>query len=177
MDMNRAAAVAGLVLGLVGAACGSSTGGNTPPGTCSLTATGSFTATSSCLVAAAITGNTAGKVAVAVQASPNGSVIALLVNLDQTSLQTGTYSNASSSGVLNAGSVVDASNGDSWAQFFQKPPVPDQGTFTLSITSTGGSVPTGMYSDWPDPGGSFTVTLEPLPASGATGTVTVTATF
>ena len=75
--------------------------------------------------------------------------------------------------VLSAGSVVDASNGDSWTQFFRKPPVPDQES-SLTITSTGASVPMGMYSDWPDPGGSFTVTLEPVPASGATGTVQAT---
>jgi hypothetical protein len=173
--MKRSTAAVGLVLGLLATAC--SSGNGTNPGTCSLTVTGGLTVSGSCTAAAAVTGNTNGKVAFAVAANPSGSIISLLVTLDQTSLQTGTYGSASGTNVVSAGSEVFGSNGDEWAQFFNEPPVPDQGSFTLTISSTGSEVQSGADATWPDPDGSLTVVLAPQPASGATGTVTVQVTF
>jgi hypothetical protein len=178
IGMKRSTAVAGVVLGVLATACGSGTsGGGNTQGTCSLAVTGALTASGSCLLAVGSTGVTNGKVAVAVSATLNGSIISLLVNLNQTSLQTGTYGSSSGTSVLNAGSVIDASNGQIWEQFFNKPPIPNTGSFTLTVSSTGASTPRGMYAEWHDPAGSLNVTLESQVASGASGTVTVQTSF
>ena len=104
-------------------------------------------------------------------------MIAVSVLFPQTSLQTGTFGSSSGTSVTSATGVVDTSTNLSWVQFFQSGSVPDQGSFTLTIDSTGLSVPSGNYTGWPDPGGSLSVTLEPAPGSSASGTVTLQASF
>ena len=173
--MRHATVVAGLVLGLVGVACGSSN--NTTPGSCSVTVSGGTSASTSCGLAVATTAASAGKVFFGMSANAGGTITAAQVIFNQTSLQTGTYGSSSGTSVTSAAATVATAGGMSWNQFFQTSGTPDEGSFTLTISSTGSSVPAGSYTGWPDPDGSLTVTLEPEASTGAIGTVTMTVTF
>lgn len=56
----------------------------------------------------------------------------------------------------------------------------DQGTFSITFTSTGTAITSGGFSTWPLAHGTFAATMPAVPSSAggtATGTATVTGTF
>lgn len=168
---------------LVGMACATlltaacSSDNSIIPGSCSLTLSGAITATSSCQIAAATTASAGGKVSFGLEGQSGGTTFTFGAVLNETTFQTGTYGSSTGTSVVQEAASVSNSAGASWLQFNNTNGVNDQGSFTLTITSTGGSVPSGGYTGWPDPGGSLSVTLTAVPSSGATGTVTALANF
>jgi len=160
---------------LLTAACSSDN--SIVPGSCSLTLSGAVTGTASCQIAAATTASTGGKVSFGLEGQSGGTTFTFAAVLNETTFQTGTYGSSTGTSVVQAGGSASTSAGASWLQFNNTNGVNDQGSFVLTITSTGGSVPSGGYTGWPDPGGSLSVTLTAVPASGASGTVTGQANF
>jgi hypothetical protein len=93
------------------------------------------------------------------------------------SLQTGTFTNTSSS-AISAITVVQQTNasGPVWEQEFIAGGV-QTGSFTLTISSTGGSTTQNGTTVWSNPQGTMNAVLPALPGGGATGTVNVSVTF
>jgi hypothetical protein len=173
MDGLRAIGWLGLILCTAGCGSNSVIG----PGTCSVTLSGAITATATCQLAAATSASAAGKVSFGLEGQTGGTTVTFSSVLNLTTLQTGTYGSSTGTSPSMAGGSVTTTAGASWLQFTNTSGVADRGSFTLIISSTGASVPSGQYTGWPDPGGSLDFILTPVTGTGATGTVTVHVVF
>jgi len=135
-----------------------------------------------------VTGNANTTVAAATEASGVGFALStstgdptvdVAIVLTTSTLQTGSYTESSSS-VSKAGITVSHASMTpplTWAVFARESGSPDQGTFTLDITSTGSAITGSSGMAWPDVHGNLTATLEPVTGTGADGSTTLAVTF
>jgi len=176
IDAIRLGAV---VLFLCGAsACGGAVNpGGPASGGCTVTIGGAVTTSyTGCSASAATSTSSPGNIAFAITGtggpgSTAGDSFEVGLVIPGSSLSTGTYS---ASNVTQAGVTFTQSGTTAWLAS-QNATTPNQGAFTLNVTSTGGTVGASGVTDWPYPVGGLSATLEPQ--SGATGTVTVQVAF
>jgi hypothetical protein len=160
------------------------------PGTCSVTLSGAFTGTGACTATAGVP-QAGGRVYFTIAMAPeSGNDVnfnfAFEAYFDQAKFQTGTYGSTAGTGIARADTSL-YTGGPPWLQTFNTSTGAGerQGSFSLTITSTGSSVTTGMgcshvpppQTVWAASHGTLNVTLTPLAGSTTTGTVTAQVTF
>jgi hypothetical protein len=156
---------------------GSGDDGSVAPAGCSFTVTGTNAASGACVVTASFSD---AKLIVGLAATgANPAALVFSATLGATDdFTAGTYT---SSNVVSAETdSLDLTNYAEWAEYFNFDSKPNQGTFTLTITSTGAASVSadGGTTAWGSPHGSLTATMPPVPSStAATGTLSGTATF
>lgn len=166
---------------------GTGTGGAGTAGTggsgvtaCTYTVSGAQTATGTCTVMAALTGDSNG-VAFVVSGGQSFEFAATLAG--NTALTQGTYTNADAApgfgaeylvGLTGAYVLCSTSDNCSDAQGNVSSP---QGSFSLTVADSGPSVSAGGGTLWSAPQGTLTVTMPAQPLGAESGTVTVAVTF
>jgi hypothetical protein len=158
------------------AGCGGSTTSLTtdPSANCSIALSGAVTATLSCTAHSAAynsANNTGGFVLSAAATAAVQSFSAAVGTTGQPT--TGTFTQ--SSGSLNGSGVVVRGTGNQiWSSTVGSG---TQGTFSLVVRDLGSSVSANGGTAWPLIHGTLNATLPGVPGSGATGSVTVVASF
>jgi hypothetical protein len=167
----RLAALAGLALALSG--CGGST--NLTSGQpCSITLSGAVTGTFACNAVSGgyQTSNSQGAVAASV-----GGATAITIGIAfPGDLHTGTFKDTDA-GVQSALSVQTGTGSNNFWAAAAGTGGAKTGSYTLTITDTGLRVPGQGGAAYPAVHGTLTATLPAVAGSGATGTVSLSATF
>jgi hypothetical protein len=171
----RAVILAGVVAAL--GACGGSdeSDGGTSGGNCALTLSGAITATSGCTMAVAHSDSKT-ETAIAILGVPDAGYahFSFTANLGSADLANESYT---VSNVTQAVTVASADLMKFWNQSLNDSPNPDQGTFTLAISSAGLKIPADGGAVWMNTQGTFDATLPAVSTTGATGTVTAHVAF
>jgi hypothetical protein len=141
---------------------------------CTLTLSGAVTGTSGCQAVGTTDSNTSlTTVTITGAASSAYSGFDSVNALGMGDLANGTYS---ATNVSRSSTIVSVGTTDFWGAFAHDGSNPDQGTFSLLISSPGSKVTQAGVPGWPDPHGTLDATL--LPAGGsASSAVTVHAAF
>jgi hypothetical protein len=173
--MKRTARILGLVSAVLAAGCSNT---SLVPAGSTATFSGAFTGTASVV---AVGATTAGGNGVQFTIGPLSSTayptFVFASSLSGTSLQTGTYTNSSSSVLLSETFVQQTSAaGPAWQQS-SNAGVSSAGSFTLNISATGGSVTQNGTTVWNNATGSLNAVLAPAAATGASGTLNVSVQF
>ncbi len=166
---GRGAAVA-LAASLVLAACGGEAPARTP--TCSVSITGAASLTTPCTAVAswtARTGTASVQLILPSSTTPNVNAFAAWVG----SMRTGTYRNTDANAATTIG-VDDPASGRAWLAAGAAAPV---GTSTLVVTGLGAAISGTSGLVYAVVHGTLDATLDPVAASGASGTVTLHAAF
>ncbi len=145
---------------------------------CTYTVTGANASSGACSTDAAFGSGSGGtKLVVAISASGSAAAMVFSAVIGTTeTFAPGTYTSANV--VSSEAASANTTTGASWEENFNNGSDPDQGTFTLTITSTGTEISAGSGAAWQGIHGSLTLTLPPAPNNTlATGTLTATATF
>lgn len=169
MKLSLLAAVASLSV----AACGGGTD-SIPPGGCKATLSGAVSLTVDCIAMGAHNDND-GKTNFAISASDttNGA-FNFVVQTGSGDLAATTYSSGNVDKA--SGSFNNIGYSKIWMQYFNDSSSADQGTFSLTLTSTGNKITASGGSGWTLAHGSADVTLTPG-EPGTTGNITVHVTF
>lgn len=153
------------------AACGAGLDPNlNNSASCKMTLSGAVAFTAACTAVAAHDDST-GKTGFAISTSDtaNGS-LNFALELGTGDLAATTYTKANTT---NAGASYNTKDySQTWAQFYNQSGSADQGTFSLTVTSTGAKVTASGGAGWVNPKGSADLTLTPAEA-GTSGTITV----
>ena len=153
---------------------GASDGGGGSGSGCTVTLSGAISATAPCTPSGAYgpKSNTLGFAISNEGTSSSFRSFHFSIQLPGTSLQTGTFTSANSA---KAATIVSGNASTQiWGQYFNSSRA-DQGTFSLTLTSTGSEVDSGGDKAWPYAHGSLTAML--APSGSASGAVDVSVTF
>jgi len=170
--------VAGEGVVAVAAGAAAAAGATQAPSRAPNAVTGANASSGACTTDAAY-GSGSGGTTLIVAISASGSPADLLFSAQlgtTANFATGTYTSANV--VSSQAASASTTSGAAWAENFNNGSNPNQGTFTLTITSTGSEISAGSGDAWQGIHGSLNLTLPPDPNSTvATGTLTATATF
>lgn len=148
--------------------------GSTGSTSCKWTVSGGATGSGSCQASAAFAANNAIMAFGIVQTVQSSPTFAFSVQFGDTPAFTaGTYTTANVQKANGEYLVLNGTSASAWT--FADDDGGVSGGFTLTISQTGAEITVDAGDAWPTPHGSLTVTLQP--STGATGTVTGTATF
>jgi hypothetical protein len=153
------------------ASCTASCGGG-----CTITLSGALAGTGACTAVGAYSAssNTLDFVIASTDQPTAFHNLTFGLQLPGHTLQAGTFTSSNST---TADTLLFATDlRQFWLQSFNRG-FTDQGTFTITIASTGNEVDNGGDKTWPRAHGSLTATLTPSPRSTASGTVNVSVTF
>ena len=144
--------------------------------TCTLTASGAESFSSPCTVEVAYTAakNETG-LSFGVSGVPGITVACGMILREQVTTG-GTYLN-SSPGVTGACEVIRPNNLATWAAVKGSSSTPDQGTFSLYLTSMGAAITSPGASLYLAPTGSLNATMPAVTGTQATGTITFSVVF
>lgn len=156
-------------------------GGGTGAASCTVTLSGALTGSGGCSTVAGY-GNGSGTYQLVFVVEPgfgaNDPNLTLAVFLPGSSLQTGTFTSSGSTISSSTVTLSASGNTQNWLESYHSSGTPDQGSVSLTLTSTGTETPTGgMGEAWSLPHGSATMTLPPAPGGGTSGTVTASVSF
>ena len=165
-----------LALAAALAACGGST---TELSNCNVTFSGAVTGSGKCTIAGG-NGYKAGGSGNGVGIGMNGTVtgvqsFAFALDLGSTAVATGTYSNTATT--ASEATTLSGTGNATWIQTSHAGSTPDQGTYTLNLTDLGPGINSNGGTAYAAMHGSLNATLPAVTGTGATGTVTVSATF
>lgn len=144
--------------------------------TCTLTATGAENFSAPCTVEVAYTAAKNETDIYLGISGVAGNTVACGMILREQVTAGGTYL-SSSPGVTGACRVIRPNNLATWAAVKGSSSTPDQGTFSVKLTSMGAAITTPGGSLYLAPTGSFTATMPTVTGTDATGTIVFSVVF